>query len=80
MSRFKLFLDVPLLALDDLGTENDTPWAQEHLDELIDYSLMHKLSTIVTSNLLFKELPFRIASRLKREGEIIPILGEAFNK
>jgi len=78
MSRYNIFLNVPLLMLDDLGTENDTPWAQEHLDELIDYRLMHKLSTVVTTNLPFKKLPFRIASRLKREGEILVLDGPEF--
>lgn len=79
ISRYHIFLSVPFLMLDDLGTENDTPWAQEHLDELIDYRLMHKLPTVVTSNLPWKELPFRIASRLKREGEVVPIVGPEFN-
>jgi DNA replication protein DnaC len=77
-SRYNVFLNVPLLALDDLGTENDTPWAQEHLDELVDYRVMHKLQTIVTTNLPWKSLPFRVASRLKREGEVIIIGGPEY--
>lgn len=35
--RFNGFLNVPLLVLDDLGTENSTPWVQEKLDTIIDY-------------------------------------------
>ncbi len=85
--RYDTFLNVPMLMLDDLGTENPTPWVQEHLDTLIDYRLMHQLPTIVTTNLLLHELegsklqalPFRIAHRLERDGLVIPVLGEKFS-
>lgn len=72
--RFDMFLNVPLLVLDDLGTENKTPWAQEKLDTIVDYRLMHDLSLVVTTNLTLPELPLRIASRLQRTGEIVTIL------
>lgn len=65
-SRFDLFLNVPLLVLDDLGAEHRTPWVQEKLDTIIDYRLMHGLSLVVTTNTPMDELPFRIASRLQR--------------
>lgn len=69
--RWQKFLNIPLLALDDLGTENPTPWVQEHLDTLIDYRLVHGLPTVVTSNLLPTEITSRIFHRLKRSGKII---------
>jgi DNA replication protein DnaC len=78
MSRYNTFLTVPILLLDDLGTENDTKWAQERLDMIIDYRLMHKLSTVVTTNLPTDKLPFRIANRLKRDGKIVIITGPEF--
>ena len=79
-ARYHIFLTVPLLMLDDLGTENPTPWAQEHLYELIDYRLMHELPTIVTTNLTFPEINFRIAARLKRDGDIIYIDAAEYKK
>lgn len=72
-SRYETFLNAPLLVMDDLGTENRTPWVQEHLDTLFDYRLMHELPMVITTNCKFDELPFRIASRLRRGGEIIVI-------
>jgi DNA replication protein DnaC len=55
-ARFDFFLNVPLLALDDLGTENRTPWVQERLDTIIDYRLMHELALVVTTNLPMEEV------------------------
>lgn len=65
-SRFDRFLNVPLLMLDDLGVENPTSWVQEKLDIIIDYRLVHNLALIVTSNLPYDEVPFRLASRFER--------------
>ena len=72
-SRFDFFLNVPLLALDDLGTENSTPWVQEKLDTIIDYRLMHGLALLVTTNLTMNEMSFRIRGRLQRGGRIVYI-------
>ena len=65
-ARFDRFLNVPLLILDDLGTEHKTDWVQEKLDTIIDYRLMNGLSLVVTTNTPMDELHFRIASRLRR--------------
>lgn len=78
-SRYDTFLNAPLLVMDDLGTENRTHWVQEHLDTIFDHRLMHKLPTIVTTNLPLSEIPFRIAARLGRGGEIIVIDANEFN-
>jgi DNA replication protein DnaC len=78
--RWKKFLNVPLLALDDLGTENPTQWAQEHLDTLIDYRMVNGLFTVVTTNLTFDELQTRIGSRLMRSGKIVSMAAPPFCK
>jgi len=78
--RWKKFLNVPLLALDDLGTENPTPWAQEHLDTLIDYRLVNGLFTVVTTNMVLEELNSRIGSRLMRAGRIVSMAAPPFSK
>ncbi len=70
-SRFDHFCNVPLLVMDDLGTESPTKWVQEKLDTIIDYRLMHGLGLVVTTNCPMQDMPFRIASRLKRNGRVI---------
>lgn len=77
--RWQKFLNIPLLALDDLGIENPTRWVQERLDTLIDYRLVNGLFTVVTTNLLLEELPPRIASRLDRDGRIINLEAPAYS-
>ena len=69
--RFDFFLNVPLLALDDLGTEHKTSWVQEKLDMIIDHRLMHNLVTVVNANVTPEELNFRVRSRLERGGKIV---------
>lgn len=78
-SRFKLFLEVPLLIMDDLGVESGTDWVQEKLTTLIDYRLMHELQTVVTTNCNIDDLNSRIASRLQRGGKIICIMAQPFH-
>jgi DNA replication protein DnaC len=38
----------PFLILDDLGTENATPWAREKLFQIIDYRYVSRLATVIT--------------------------------
>jgi len=73
--KFNYYCNVPLLLLDDYGTESQTSWVQEKLDTLIDYRLMNNLSLIVTSNKSLEEMPNRIRSRLMRhpQGKIVAI-------
>jgi len=70
-SRFDFLLNVPLLALDDLGTERKTDWVREKLDTIIDYRLMHGLALVVNCNVPLEDLNFRIRSRLERGGRIV---------
>ncbi len=53
-----------LLILDDLGTEQGTPWAREKLDEVVDYRYINELPLVVTSNLKPAEIAPRLARRL----------------
>lgn len=72
-ARFNFYCTIPLLLLDDLGTESKTAWVQEKLETLVDYRLMNKLSLIVTCNKALDELSPRIASRLTRLPESLLI-------
>lgn len=62
--RFDFLRAVPLLILDDLGTESATPWAREKLYQLINHRYNHRLPTVVTSNLKPEAIEPRIYSRL----------------
>jgi DNA replication protein DnaC len=73
-ARFDFYRNVPLLMLDDLGTENPTKWVNEKLDIIVDYRLNNNLYTLVTTNLTMDELNFRIASRLQRRGSKVIII------
>ncbi len=46
--RFEETRTAPSLVLDDLGTENATPWAREKLFQIIDYRYVARLPTIIT--------------------------------
>lgn len=56
--------EVPLLILDDLGTENATPWAKEKLFQIFNHRYNEGLATVVTSNHDFDQIDARIVSRL----------------
>jgi DNA replication protein DnaC len=66
--RFELVRDAPVLVLDDLGAESDTPWANEKLYILLNYRLEMRLPTMITSNLRFEDFPARLRSRLGEVG------------
>jgi DNA replication protein DnaC len=63
-ARFQAVRNADLLVLDDLGTENATPWAREKLYQLMNHRYNNRLPTIITSNRNMDELDGRIASRL----------------
>lgn len=62
--RFNEIRNVHLLILDDLGTENATPWACEKLFQVINHRYTNRLPTVITTNLNAQEIEGRINSRL----------------
>ncbi len=50
-ARMKTLLGVDLLVLDDLGSENTTPWSNEKLFELVNHRYTRRLPMVVTTNL-----------------------------
>jgi DNA replication protein DnaC len=64
-SRFETVRAVDLLILDDLGTENTTPWACEKLYQLINYRWIASLPTVITTNVPFDQMDPRIVSRIR---------------
>jgi DNA replication protein DnaC len=62
--RFNDIRSARLLVLDDFGTQNATPWAQEKLFQIVNYRYINKLPTVVTTNLGLDQIEPRIRSRL----------------
>jgi DNA replication protein DnaC len=62
--RFETIRDANLLILDDLGTENTTPWAREKLYQIINHRYNYALPTVITSNRPPEEIEPRIRSRM----------------
>lgn len=63
--RFEEIRSAPLLVMDDFGTQNATPWAQEKLFQVINYRYINQLPLVVTTNLLLEQIEGRIRSRLE---------------
>jgi DNA replication protein DnaC len=61
---FEQVRNVPLLILDDLGSQTGTPWAEEKLFQLLNYRYNACLPTVITTSLTVKEMDARLASRL----------------
>ena len=75
--RFDNLCKIPLLVMDDLGTERATDWGVEQLQTIIHYRGIYKLPLVVTTNRPLDRLfegeeyqvvGMRIGSRLQREG------------
>lgn len=62
--RFESVRSTELLILDDLGTENATPWAQEKLFQIINHRYSYRYPTVITTNRRLSSLDERIESRL----------------
>jgi len=80
--RFELVRSVPLLILDDLGTESATPWAREKLYQLINHRYNYRLATVITTNLKPEAIEPRIYSRLCDPacGEMITIVAPDYRR
>ena len=62
--RFNAIRNAQLLVLDDLGTENTTPWAREKLYKIFNHRYNEQLPTVITSNQDFKRIEERVLSRI----------------
>lgn len=62
--RFNAIRNAPLLVLDDLGTENATPWAKEKLYQIINHRYSEQMPTVITTNVEIRKIDERIVSRM----------------
>ena len=63
--RFEEIRNIRLLVLDDLGTQNATPWAEEKLYQILNHRYINRLPTVITTNQELAEIEGRIRSRLQ---------------
>lgn len=62
--RIESVRTIYLLILDDLGTENASPWAAEKLYQIINYRYNYRLPTVITTNRPLNDIEPRIRSRI----------------
>ena len=62
--RFGELRDTPLLIIDDLGTQNATPWAEEKLFQILNHRYIGRLATVITTNQSLDDIDPRLSSRL----------------
>jgi DNA replication protein DnaC len=80
--RFNTIRTTFLLVLDDLGTENTTPWAREKLYQIVNHRYNDRLPTIITTNQIDHGIDERIVSRMLDRGlsRHIPLNGEDYRR
>ncbi|MEE9198979.1 MAG: ATP-binding protein [Dehalococcoidia bacterium] len=61
---FEQVRNVPLLVLDDLGTQTSSPWAREKLFQILNHRFNAQLPTVVTTNVMLEHLDDNLESRL----------------
>ena len=71
--RFEEIRAVPILILDDLGTESPTNWATEKLYQIINHRFNARLPTVVTTNKDIKDMDPRVGSRLSDVDLVTPL-------
>jgi DNA replication protein DnaC len=62
--RFEEIRHCPLLILDDLGLQSQTPWVKEKLYQLFNYRYNAELPTVITSAISLEEMDARLRSRM----------------
>jgi DNA replication protein DnaC len=68
--RFDEIRNIPLLVLDDFGTQNMTSWALEKLFQIINYRYINQLPLVVTSNQSVELIEGRLRSRFLDETSV----------
>jgi DNA replication protein DnaC len=80
--RFTEIREAFLLVLDDLGTENATPWAKEKLYQIVNHRYNQQLPTVITRNDSSDAVDERILSRMmdRQLSKQITLNGEDFRR
>jgi len=62
---FRQVKEIPLLVMDDLGTEKESEWAREKIFQILDWRYSRALPTVLTSNRPEAQIDPRVISRAK---------------
>jgi DNA replication protein DnaC len=62
--RFDEVKTIPVLILDDLFTQQMTPWVREKLHQLFNHRYENELPTVITTSDTLENMDARIRSRL----------------
>ena len=75
---FEQVKSIPVLVLDDLGSQSATPWANEKLFQVLNHRYVSGLPTIITTNTPPDQMEERISSRIQdvRTSRILDLGGE----
>ena len=78
--RFQQVREMEVLILDDLGTQNATPWAAEKLYQILNYRYSAVLPTVITTNQALTDMEPRLASRFRDQSIVntMPIYASDF--
>ncbi|MGA9398819.1 MAG: AFG1/ZapE family ATPase [Anaerolineaceae bacterium] len=71
--RFEEIRNIPLLILDDFGTQNMTSWALEKLFQIINYRYINHLPLVVTSNQTVELIEGRLRSRFLDSTSVVRV-------
>ena len=66
-----------LLVMDDIGAHKGTEWADDKLQEIVDYRYLNTKLTILTTNVKSSELPPRISDRMM-EGQVVTLMAPSY--
>ncbi len=71
--RFEEIRESPMLILDDFGTQNATPWAEEKIFQIMNHRYINQLPTVITSNMMINDFEGRVRSRLQ-DPELVTVV------
>lgn len=77
-ARVRALMEVPVLMLDDLGTEQRTDYNTSMLLELVQHRYNNQLATVFTSNVSREQIEFRVADRIDELARIVPIVATSY--
>lgn len=64
LDRLETIRRAPILVLDDLAAESDSPWVREKLYQILDFRGVERLPTVVTINIEPEEWPEKLGARI----------------
>jgi DNA replication protein DnaC len=77
-NRIRALQDVPVLVLDDLGTEVRDPRTDEWLGKIINHRSLYELPTVISCNAVRTHLEARVADRIDGEAMVLYLVASSY--